>query len=147
MQQSWVDRNLSKLIVIPLIVIFAGASIWLTWDTYSFENASRTAEGEVIELIPNKRRSVTYSPLIRFKTAEGKVIEFEGLHRSNPPIYDIGERVQVRYLPGDPESARTASWEWLMPSILWGITIAITAGAMLMGAFKRTEPFEIHHHL
>jgi hypothetical protein len=144
MKQSWAQRNLSKLIIIPLIIIFGGLSAWLTWDTYSFEKASRKAVGEVVEIVPGRSKR-TFKPVIVFKTANGDSVKFESAHASNPPSYEIGEKVPVKYLPDEPDNAQIDSWPWLFPLILWAITIAITAGAIAMGAFKKTENSEIQY--
>jgi hypothetical protein len=144
MKQSWWQRNISKLIVIPLITLFGGMSVWLTWDAYSFEKAAHKATGEVIELVPG-RSGRTYKPVIVFKTANGDSVQFESAHASNPPAYDVGERVTVAYLPDEPGNAQIDSWPWLLPLVLWGITIVITAGSVKMGVLKKTETSEIQY--
>ena len=46
-----------------------------------------------------------FAPLVTFATASGEAIEFKSSRSERPNPYTVGQRVAVRYLPEDPNSA------------------------------------------
>jgi len=46
-----------------------------------------------------------FAPLVTFTTADGQSIEFKSSRSERPNPYTVGQRVAVRYLPEDPNSA------------------------------------------
>ena len=67
----------------------------------------------------NTDGSSTYSPVVEF-TANGQTYTFESDNASSPPAYQIGETVNVRYDPADPNTAQIdkLTERWLMPVLL-----------------------------
>ena len=49
------------------------------------------AEGEVIRLVG----SDTLAPVVRFSAEDGRTVEFVSPMSSNPPAFEVGERVEV----------------------------------------------------
>jgi hypothetical protein len=50
----------------------------------------------------------SYMPVVEFTGADGEKRKFTDSMASNPPGYDVGETVPVKYDPSDPEDARIA---------------------------------------
>lgn len=107
------------------LLIGAGFSVA---HTRSFlEHAIRT-QGTVVALVPrysnnssnnSTNSSPTYAPMVRFSHA-GQVIDFTASTSSNPPSYQVGERVGVLYLESAPFQARLDSF-----FSVWGATVVL----------------------
>jgi hypothetical protein len=88
------------------------------------EVVGRTAVGEVtaLESKTDSDGDKTYAPVIALTTAAGQRVTLHGMSVS-PPIYAIGERVQVLYDPADPAASEIGSplarW-WL-----WSLVVAV----------------------
>ena len=117
--------------------------------TKKFLEKASTAEGTVIEhsrhsINDNKNRSApVYYPVVQYKTAEGKAEEFISSTGSNPPDYDVGDKVKVFYDPLKPKHAKINYFVdiWLLPLILGFIgTIFTTLGSLFWYFFLRLAP-------
>jgi hypothetical protein len=82
----------------------------------------------------------TYAPVVRYEV-EGQTHTFTSSNSSNPPAYEIGERVVLLYDPADPTRARIDSWWelWLMPLALGAgaIIVAVAVNVLLVVSFLR----------
>jgi hypothetical protein len=102
---------------IPLFaVVFGGLGLALMavaggWAlrNQAFSRSGLRSPGTVIGLVRtvsrDERRRVntaSYSPRVRFRTAEGRELEIVGLG-ANPPVYREGDPVTVLYPPDHPE--------------------------------------------
>jgi hypothetical protein len=107
-------------------VLAIGACIFLIVHTLRFTNRAVSTNGIVKELVlvrgsnssNNSRRS--YSPLIEFKTITGETKEFLDRSSSNPPAHDVGDIVNVKYDPNNPNRALIyySVWSiWIFPLI------------------------------
>ena len=88
---------------IGVLLLLGAALLWN--NTRSFLARARETSGEVIELREvrdNDGGSSTWKPVVRFTAGNGRNITFASLFSSNPAPYDVGERVSVLYLPGEP---------------------------------------------
>ena len=68
------------------------------------------AEGTVIELVKRSDTdlsvpSVYYYPRVEFQTRNNERIEFVSSSGTNPPSHRKGEKVEVLYLPNEPQNA------------------------------------------
>ena len=118
-----------------LLVVGAGFAVW----TLVFLNRSEVAAGTVIRLddegLADRRSGARMTrPIIRFATASGARIEFAHRFASTPPAFDVGERVQVRYDPAAPASARIDSPVslWLLPSLFGGLSASFGTVAIIL---------------
>lgn len=95
------------------------------------------AQGEVVSLklerSSGRRGGSTYHPVFRFTAQDGQVYRVKHSQGSNPPAWKKGEKVELIYLPDDPEKA--------VPNTFWGkyadpfiLTIFGTA-FIVMGSF------------
>lgn len=89
-----------------------------------FLKTAQTTEGTVQELVysRSKKGSGTYHPVVAFEASDGKHYTFHSDMGTNPPSYNVGERVEVRYNPTNPYDAMLTGF-WSM----WGL-IAIFGG-------------------
>jgi DNA-directed RNA polymerase subunit RPC12/RpoP len=96
-----------------------------------FLNEAISAEGTVIELKEHisqdseNGKSITYKPQIRYSTRDGETETFVASIGSNPPLYNVGDKVKVlyRYKNGQAVDAKIDSFlsVWLVPLILFFI--------------------------
>jgi hypothetical protein len=116
-------------LAVGLLLLAAGA--FVLWDSWNWLDNSVEAQGSVIEMVRIRDRdsgSVSYAPLVNFRTADGRTVEFQSAVSSNPPAYTVGETVRVLYDPDRPASAAVAG----MFSI-WGTAIIVgIIGAVFM---------------
>ena len=77
---------------------------------------------------------VSYTPVVRFTTAEGREIEFHGMGGS-AMSFETGQRVAVIYDAGNPIRARIVSFldPWL-PSIVAFAVVVLFGGAVMTWA-------------
>jgi len=112
------------MIKYPFILFGLGAFIgtfFLYQSTQDFLKDAVAAEGSVIELVRSKSTdTVTYSPIVEFKTKSGLSVEFQSSTGSNPASYFVGEKVGVLYIYSSPNSAKINSF-----SSLWGASVAV----------------------
>ena len=81
------------------------------------------ADGIIVEMKKGPSKLSKYHPRIRFKTKEGKTIEFSPSNGSNPPMYEVNDHVQVVYNSDYPNYAVINSFIeiWLGPVIYAGL--------------------------
>ena len=110
--------------------LLAGA-LALALNTRSFISSAKSAPGVVTELIQKRDSdgSVTYTPVTTFTADNGSTITFTSSFSSNPPSYDVGEKVEVLYAPDNPNEARIRGFGslWLGPVILGGLGLVFSA--------------------
>lgn len=71
------------------------------------------------------RVSVSYAPVVEFKTSNGVIHRFTSSVSSNPPDQQVGETVNVVYSPQNPEKAEVNNFIslWIGPVICGGLGI------------------------
>jgi hypothetical protein len=111
-------------------------SIWLF--------RSVPGKGTVIGLIPQRDAdgNLNYSARFSFKANDGKVYIATAGVATNPPSFEIGEGVRVRYLPTDPVSAKLSYfWQlWFEPVLCAGLGVFFTgAGYLLLRRERRSS--------
>jgi hypothetical protein len=107
-------------------LFFAGFCLWGVYAGYiswKLEKEGVTTTGTVVRLEESSSAEsgcCVYSPVIEFIASNDQTYSFEGDTASDPPAYDVGEKVDVLYDPKDPETAQINKWfeRWLMPIIL-----------------------------
>ncbi len=130
------------------VAALGGGGYWLV-HTRTFIASASIAEGEVLELIASRSDdSYTYRPRVRFTTADGQTIEFVASSGSNPPAYDVGERVRVYYDAQTPQRAMVDGFFslWGGPAIFGGIGLVFTligGGALVHGRLTARRNAEL----
>ena len=104
-------------------------------------------EGTVVSMRlvpPTQDAGETWTPTIKFKDKNGKEFTFESNVSSDPPAYQIGEKVELLYPEGRPEDAFINSFmeKWFTPIMLGvgGIIMLLVSIWMIFTAFKREKP-------
>ena len=84
----------------------------------------------------------TYVPIVEFE-AGGKTYSFKGGTASDPPEYEVNEKVSVLYDPSDPNTAQINKFteRWVMPIILIPAMIfaSIVLTFFMIRAWRRGE--------
>ncbi|WP_448338375.1 DUF3592 domain-containing protein [Chloroflexus aurantiacus] len=141
-------QRMTLLISLSGLLIVALALLILGWQ--AFTNTSQrmkntvATQGTVVEIIPrlvntNSGQRTFFYPLVEFRTATGETIQFESEAGGNPSAYQIGDRVEVMYNPGQPQIAFINSWELWLPSSLFlgtGGLLLIVSGIAILGALR-----------
>ncbi|MGI0119184.1 DUF3592 domain-containing protein [Zooshikella sp. RANM57] len=93
-------------------------------NSHDFVAEAIHTNGTVVELISSRSSdSISYRPVVEFKTKEGDLIEFTSSTGSNPPSYSRGDAVEVLYLESYPDKAEINSFFslWGLSTILGGM--------------------------
>lgn len=105
--------------------------IGLGWLAYGglLKVRGRSVEGTVVGHERSDADGTSFAPVVSFKTAEGRTIEFtsgEYLPREPPPL---GQHVRVLYDPAAPQRAEIDSFEtlWMMPAVFFATGLACVA--------------------
>ncbi len=86
--------------------IFFGIGAGMSLNQRLIERYGLQAPGEVINLATRcDDDGCSYVPVVRFELQNGRTLVFESSFSSNPPAYDIGEKVTVIYTQDAPEKA------------------------------------------
>ncbi|GAA6151032.1 hypothetical protein NBRC116587_04510 [Pseudoteredinibacter isoporae] len=112
-----------------------GAGLW-AHSVYKFKASAVLVEGEVIDLLSRSGSdSTTYAPKYRFMVNEQQVYTVVSRSSSNPPAYDIGEKVPVLYDPTDPMDARIDGFLglWFGPTLVAGMGTVFSLVALIPG--------------
>lgn len=105
-------------------------------DSLRIVEGGITAQGEVVSLKRERgsgRRGSPYHPVFRFTAQDGQVYQVKHNQGSNPPAWKKGEKVELIYLPDNPEKA--------VPNTFWGkyavpfILAILGAGFTVLGSF------------
>lgn len=88
----------------------------------------------------DRRDGWVYYPRVRFVDAAGQTHEVRSSTGANPPAYDVGEAVRVRYLPERPTDSRIDTWAdlWLMPVGFTGMgSLTVLTGLIVLAVHLR----------
>jgi hypothetical protein len=115
-----------QLILILLSVAFAVTAIGLFFGgvlsfvrARAFLRGAARTDGVVIEnaLAKNSDGGATYVPVVEFSAGE-RGHRITGRTGTNPPSYEIGERVEVCFSPWRPSEAKIHSYLEIYSSVL-----------------------------
>jgi hypothetical protein len=141
----WEQLKSSCLFLLLNLIWMAmlGAAWYYGQTSWSLRRDGSPVVGVVVgleESPASDRSGVTYSPIIRYEV-EGRMHTFTSSNSTNPPAYQIGERVALLYDSADPSRARIDSWWelWLMPVMLGGaaLIVAVAINAVMIVSYLR----------
>jgi hypothetical protein len=140
-------------------VLFLALGLWLLWSAAGDLLAARRygperATGVVVALRENRsvteqrtsrQVKITYAPVVRFTTPDGRPVEFASRTSSAPAGYRVGESVPVSYDPADPQQrAEIAGYrEMGLPGTLmggFGLLFAAVGAFALLYRPSRSRP-------
>jgi hypothetical protein len=129
-------------------LFFAGFCLWGVYAAYigwQLQSRGHTTTGTVIRMEESNTSEggcCVYSPVIEFDVS-GQTFSFEGGNASNPPDYQVGDIVNVRYDPADPNTAQIDSYfeRWALPICLIPAMIIATlvTNLFMIRAWRRNE--------
>lgn len=101
------------------------AALFLYLNQKAFISKAALSEGTVIGLAERSDTdlsvtSIYYYPMVEFHTRTNERIEFLSSSGTNPPSYRKGEKVEVLYLPNEPQNAFIKGF-----FSLWGAALII----------------------
>jgi hypothetical protein len=124
------DRWLTFLQVLQWIGLIQGAvfglvSVGFFLHTAVFVARSSTTTGTVIALEQHEDDASgrTFSPVFTYVAPDGSTQTGHSISSSNPPGFDVGEKVPVRYETRNPSNARIATY-WQTWALETGFAIA-----------------------
>jgi hypothetical protein len=103
---------------IGILMLILALVLWS--KTRGFIARAASTQGTVTELVEvrdDDDGSLTFKPVVKFVAASGEEISFTSSYSSRPAPYDVGETVEVIYLPGDARIKGFGSL-WFGPLIL-----------------------------
>jgi len=118
-------------------IALLAAGIVALHSTREFREGALSAPGTVVDFDSAK-------PVVEFVDQDGATHRIVGSVSSNPPAFDLGERVTVRYRPGEPAQARIDSFleSGFLPILLGGmgtVFSSIGAGFLIWEVRKRRQ--------
>jgi hypothetical protein len=133
------------------LLIGAGVAATLT---VQFRARSVEASGKIVDQTDGSRSSGggrSYAPVFEFIDADGQRHRVRANVSSNPPAYDVGDAVTVRYDPRRPEHARIDSFleNWFVATLLGGLGVVfagIAAGFVVSGVAGRRRRAWLEQH-
>lgn len=130
--RSWLAGGICSLVAAIAFGIFTGV----------FVARSVPATGTIVDLIPNRdkqNKPIDYTPVFSFVAGDGNTYKIEWVVASNPPGFNVGQKVQVLYVPGRPAGARLASFGqlWFVSIVCAGLGAFFTAAGYMLLRFER----------
>jgi len=122
-------------------LIFFGVGGGMTYYQIVFRQDAIQAQGEVISLSENcDDEGCAYSPVVRFTTLEGETIYYDSTFSSNPPEYQIREKVVIFYQSENPQKAIIAGEGGVLRFIFMGVGgLIILAGLVFFSVNLRNS--------
>lgn len=110
---SQTTQFVNSRLTIPLLAFFSvGLLFGAGYESlilYQLETSGMRAPGEVVRLVEQSSSGTnggyTYYPVVRFRTAGNRTVEFKDSVGSNPPTRRPGDPATVLYLPSTPSEA------------------------------------------
>jgi len=152
------SASISSFAIIPFMVgsLAVGYGCHLTLQTHQQLQPLVAANGRVVEnqlkshrkrIRKNESPSLSvYHPIVEFTAQNGKVVRFTDAVGTDPPDYQIGDRVSVLYHPQQIQNAQIQSWKrlWFFPTIAIGVGgIAILAGVGALCQYQHTQATQV----
>jgi Protein of unknown function (DUF3592) len=120
---------LRAFVAIGVVVLISGAVLLVR--AAQFVRTAEHATGAVVAVSreTDSDGEVSFYPVVRFTTADGKQIQFKSSSGSSSPSHKAGENVDVLYDPDDPSDAKLSGF-----FDLWGLPgIFLFIGAVFVG--------------
>jgi hypothetical protein len=137
-------------VLMGVVFLIAGTGL-IIWGYATVRNKIENSnyiktEGTVIrmrEVQSTEDMGITWAPVIRFKDRSGTEYTFESTVSSEPPAYNVGDKVELMYSEGRPENAFIDSFmeKWLTPIMLFvaGLVMFPIGIWMFFTAFRREK--------
>lgn len=130
---------MGALLLIGVLFVLIGIAILIGGAVAAVKQVRKSgrgveATGTVVDLVKrvfNPGSAGVYCPVVDFTTASGQPVRFESQFGSVPAGHRVGESIEVRYDPADPQKAEVDSTtvNWFVP----GCTIGMGLLFLVMG--------------
>lgn len=141
----------SKLSIVAWIALISGlVMLYFSYASYNstqqfLKVALRTA-GTVVEMrevYDSDDGDYTYRPIINYTDRRGEAHTYTSATSSNPPAYEVGDRVEILYNPQKSDEVYINSWGdlyigALILGIIGGIDVLVCALILYFG-YRRRE--------
>jgi len=135
-------------VIFGMIGIIMGAvGIGVYMSTQNMLAHATKVTGTVVDLQYQRGgRNSVYYPIVKFQTAEGKVIQDRANFGSDPPSHKTGDLVEIVYDPQSPEKSWQINSWWdlyFLPALFSLFGVIFTSVAAIVGYFtliKRPVP-------
>ena len=98
---------------------------YLAFQIFAFYEQAQQVTGEVIQISESvsHKGSYTYSPIVSFQTLDQQKIIFQPRTSSSSLGFEVGDIVNVSYLPSNPKEAKIDEWRfvWFLPATFIGL--------------------------
>jgi len=119
-------RSLLMALPVALIVgiALAAGGAYFAFIQISLSLRGEVVWGEVVQLEPGSSTSASGQaalfPLVSFQAGNGAPVTFRHRTGGNPPLYSVGDKVPVIYLPDQPDQAliMEGGMNWVLPGVL-----------------------------
>jgi hypothetical protein len=110
------------LFVIAISLLVMAGGLYLYMEKKHFIAQANLATGKVIAQKEQKasKSGYEYAPTILFTSSQGRQHRFTPENYSKSYDYELGEHVEIYYLPGKPEETEIKSWVQWTPA--WGMS-------------------------
>ena len=131
------EYHLGSGICLLLGVVLVFYSIKRLLETIVFLRTARRAPGRVVRHEPssNSDGQRMFIPVFEYRLPEGRPLYYRSPVASNPPAYDVGQTVEMLYLPKNPARVKVNSFTglWLVTAIcaVLGVSLIGAAGMLL----------------
>ena len=123
--------------------LLALIGVFLFIRTRIFIGNAQAVKGTVIQMVYSRTSSSSgsgggYAPVYQFKTLDGQTIVIQDSLSSNPPQFQVGQRIDVLYESANPQKARINKWMnlYFAPVLLGGMGL-IFGGVGIAIAFPQ----------
>jgi hypothetical protein len=119
------------------LILMIGAILKIVGNIF-FLRLSQKATGTVVNLKMaqggTRSRHKVYLPVVEFEPVVNHKIRIDATVGANPPDYQIGDLVTVRFLPKRPGGGKIQSfWEmWFVPVVCFAVGSIVSAMAFLL---------------
>jgi hypothetical protein len=129
---------------------FIVAAIAFAYRTQVFLSTCTTAQGRIVALKSvrsTRRHTITYAPVFRFNVPGTHFATVVSRTSSNPPSFNVGEWVTVRYPADHPEQAVIDSfgqlwlWDWGFGGF-GALFCAVSLLPLILGRLRRPPDLE-----
>lgn len=140
-------KTVKILFTLVGILLLTGAFFSFN-STRSFLSEATLTQGSITELRAKKSRdsddgstSITYTPVVKFTTADGEKIMYVSSTSSNPPSYYPGDAVDIYYLPSQPQKAKIDGFMglWFGTTLLTGLGVVFFFVGFLSVLFTKMK--------
>ncbi|HEX8397390.1 MAG TPA: DUF3592 domain-containing protein [Pyrinomonadaceae bacterium] len=132
------NRYIGTIIFSAIGSVFMTGAVMKIIGNIFFLRLSQKAIGTVVYLktarVRSRRSHNVYLPVIEFEPVANHKIRITATVGSNPPDYQIGDTLTVRFLPKRPGGGKIHSfWEmWFLPALFFTVGAAVFGTAILL---------------